>query len=366
MIKYYIIAFAVLLSTSCDKLNDNGKVFHVDLDRNHTVSIYDVFDHVEIIPLETTNQSIFSSALFINRAFDTYFILDTKLRSLFAFDDNGGFKFKISDYGQGTDEYLHLAGYNINKHDSTIELIDPIKKTLNIYTLDGVFKSKVKLPTLPSGTYHQMYDVDDDLVAFTAFSEMGRVIYYSRSKNEVISYNQKTFFDFTPNPIEITQNGKFIRAYENDVYELKSTGLEKAYSWDFGKYKNDLSLLVDFPTEPEEVMEYNMKLIRGEVMSYCLMMQFDNSKYAYLYIQKDGKFYNVLYNKQNDNYEKFEKFEEGVGFLPLYMNDEYIIGATGVDINNTIKAELLSEEDNMKLSNYKDDDNCMLVKYYFK
>jgi hypothetical protein len=54
------LAQVLLLFNRCakDRKEDDGKTIHADLERMDEVSIYDIFDKIEIIPLETTDNSL--------------------------------------------------------------------------------------------------------------------------------------------------------------------------------------------------------------------------------------------------------------------------------------------------------------------
>ncbi|MDE5712390.1 MAG: hypothetical protein K2I16_02015, partial [Muribaculaceae bacterium] len=74
----------------------------------------------------------------------------------------------------------------------------------------------------------------------------------------------------------------------------------------------------------------------------------------------DVRYKSAVYSKENKSGVCFSKFKEGMTFMPVYVNDEYVlcqIPETEFDIYNGITDSRLV---------YNEDDNIVLAKYYFK
>jgi len=91
---FYIILIATLFACRHEKEVDYP-VLSVDITRLNTPSVFDIFEKVEIIPLETTDNSLLGNIFGIAFYNNHYYITDLKGESLFCFDEHGKFVRKI-------------------------------------------------------------------------------------------------------------------------------------------------------------------------------------------------------------------------------------------------------------------------------
>ena len=139
LIKYTtVLLLALCCCNSISKKPDNIKVITVDIDNFDDVSIFDIFEKVEVVPLETDESCLIRNINKLIYYNNIFCIFDFHERKILAFDHNGKFKFKIDNRGQGPQEYLYLADFDINKEKNTLSLLDPMKVEINEYSLDGI------------------------------------------------------------------------------------------------------------------------------------------------------------------------------------------------------------------------------------
>jgi hypothetical protein len=131
---FYICAGVFCLALSCSKVAEekNHQVLHVSLKETKT-SLFDLFDKVELIPLETNNESLIKVIDKVRFYDNKYYVLDQQLAALFIFGENGKYIDKIHRIGNGPGEYNLIYDFYLNQESNTIDMMSP---TLIIYTYD--------------------------------------------------------------------------------------------------------------------------------------------------------------------------------------------------------------------------------------
>ena len=110
---------------------------------------YDHVDSIRIIPIETTNEALIGQISKLCIVNDTLFISDyAKAKSIFAFDMQGRFLYKINKSGQGPGEYRRLNMVHIN--DSTITINDWLSWKIIQYDLRGNLLFETRANPVPS------------------------------------------------------------------------------------------------------------------------------------------------------------------------------------------------------------------------
>ena len=104
-----LVVACLLVLTSCSSKQDgseNDFKISVNLEPQE-VAVEDLFDRIEVVPLETTDSSLL---VFIDRARidkDEIFLNDRRTMKVYRFDDKGRFKNTIGRIGQGPGEKKH-------------------------------------------------------------------------------------------------------------------------------------------------------------------------------------------------------------------------------------------------------------------
>lgn len=359
----YIILLIYLFGSCVNPGNDSV----VNLERNVPISLFDLFSKVEIIELETIDEAFIKYISQIVCVDNIYYILDSKSMSVFIFDGNGRFKHKIANRGNGPEEYTNVVSFAVDPKSSQIFIVDPLKKELSIYSLSGQFKRKINLPDIHRASYGDIYIINRDLIAFASLSKEGRVIYYSLPEQRIVNQYLPEKHSFGYSTQDITNNGKYVRSFAKEIYELKESGPELNFVWDFG-IENDESKLDFKVNSKEDQMKFWQMLNQSEILNYYLVNQLDNAQFNYAKLLYGGHYFNLFYDKQKQNYFLFDKFKEGVDLYPGYMTDDYMLGiATDLsDAELVLKNQILDKKEQMKLTQINVESNPVLVKYHFK
>ena len=112
--KYHLLFFDdIHIFLSCtgwkDKKNMESDIITVNLDERDEISTKDLFSEIQLIPLETTPESLIRNITQIKFFEDRYYIHDYSRSQIFVFDREGHFQFALNEKGNGPGEYLNFT-----------------------------------------------------------------------------------------------------------------------------------------------------------------------------------------------------------------------------------------------------------------
>jgi hypothetical protein len=116
-----------------------------------TLKLSDIADSLSYIRLETKETVLLGNIVYILPIDDGYLISDDTW-SLFLFDKNGMFKWKLNNKGIGPTEYVEISGV-FGVDNMLREIILPDRKSILIYDFNGQYKRKVSLPFYPQNVF---------------------------------------------------------------------------------------------------------------------------------------------------------------------------------------------------------------------
>ena len=371
----YTVIISLLLLCSCNQVQDNAKknVISVDIDKNDNISIFDLFQKVEIVPLETNDLSFLryiSKVIYHNNLF---YVFDFSEKKILAFDYDGRFKFKIDNRGQGPEEYRAIADFDIDKEGGIISLLDPQKMEFSDYSLEGHFLCKHKLPRLVNATYSSIKYINNNIVALWSFDYSNRLKFYSKSDKKVFKEcfpEEKAVFDQIYSE-DFVYGNFLIRNFDNNVYEMLPEGdISVAYTWDFGELNYDHNKL-DKPTKSNDdkfLLDFIDKIKSSQVVNYYFVKSGGNSDFIFTTVLRKDKRKNIWYNKSNNKTLVYENTMEGAHFKPFCWTDDFVLGYfyDSYDLNEVLPDAILDEENIKKKNQINDDDNPVLIRYHFK
>ena len=346
----------------------------VDLDKKQKASLFDYFSHIELIPLETSDDILVGYCEEIVPYQNRYYIFDRKLAVVQIFDQNGKFISLINKRGQGPGEYTpNLTSIFLNPFTENIDITD--MGCIYSYDLTGKHVRTISRTEEASGFYWNLIPLSENLYVchILLFNNLDtyKINYYDVKENKIIhkDYEEDEFLvkyanlPFVPPFYEYNGNSYFYRLVDNSTYEVGLDSLKKAYTWDFGKYNYDAKKL-NLPNDPSSII----------TLPYRINVQGQNNRYvmAYIYLQNNiptaGAY--LIHDKSIDECKYIEHFTEAVDFIPRKITNEYVLTwyEHGV-LENYISEEMLDENNRKtfhKLLNASEEMNPVIVKYYFK
>lgn len=348
----------------------------VDLDRPQKVSLFDYFSHIQLIPLETNDDILIGYCEEVLQHQNRYYIFDRKPHKIHIFDKNGKFLFQIDKRGQGPGEYTAgLASVLINPFTENIDLTDLGR--IYSYDLTGKHVRTIPRPENSTNYFWNFIAINENTYVGYILSNGGldsyKINYYDVKANKVVhkEYETDVFLNTyahitsKSHTVFYVYNGKyfFYHLVDNTTYEVGVDSLTEAYTWDFGKYNYDAKDL-KLPNDPFSII----------TLPYRIFLQGQNNKYLLAQIglrndiSKSGAY--LIHDKSTNECKYIEQFAEFVNFNPRKITNEYVLTwCQHGELEDYISEEMLDEENLQKfreLINAKDEQNTILIKYYFK
>lgn len=367
--KKTIIISQLLIIFSCTQKNPNhnDSSLYVDIKKQHEVSVFDLFSHIEVIPLETLDSSLLKNVNKVLFHENNYYILDIEQHVLLRFDIEGKFISQIAKAGDGPEDYINLSDFFIE--DQYIFMLSPMGIVYK-YDLDGRLLDKIYLEGKSAG-YHKFARLDDDKILFwsSVGSDTEQLSLFSSKENKIISYYYKDhdiLNNFT-NDVFYSWNNMvyFYKPFHNEIRSIKDDNLTVNYQWDF-KENNTGVKNIDFTeNNPERLLN----ALQSLEIPYFFNMQAQTNHYYYAQLISGLKnTSHIFYNKQTGSNVIFKKFKEDLHFNPVYWHEDYVIGITNpfYSIDKMISPEMIDDIGKSRFFNLKEDDNPCLIKYHFK
>lgn len=374
------LTFIILFTYGCNSRTNNlldNDLIPVELDNiKDSLSFFDIFSKVEIIPLETTNLSLLSQMNFVKVIpfEDFIYILDSKQHLIQKFDSCGKYITTINKRGRGPGEYSLLSDFGINRQNRTIELLCPTG-TLYRYTIDSTyFVDSFSLKDSTKSTHLFEILSDDYYVFFSIFNDK-KLIYYSTKENEVVKTDytlpdyilKKSTLKFAMSPfIRFNDTVRFYEGHNGNIYSIDTTSLSifAKYKWDFGKYNFNLS---EVPENENDAYYYQL----GNTISFKYASSFllctESDGFVISNFNFRGRMMTLAYNKSLNKSHVFHKTKEGVQIFPGYSHKEYhYICIPPKYLSQFVNKSILSSSQQIALSNINIDDNYVILKYTYK
>lgn len=345
----------------------------IDLERNDEVSITELIDSVSIVKLESNPECMMNFITKIIPYKNRFYIFDRRLLSVFCFDNQGHYLFKINRFGRGPEEYVSCSSICIDKYNDQLMLLVPQGYIL-YFDLDGNFISKIRLPE-EIIVYNEVYTISSDLLLFIS-SNKYRASYYSREKKIILKRFLLRTEEYSSalSPIEKTYLYKDSIFFNDNVnsnliINLSDTTNPVRFSWNFGENNNSKEDLIKYFSFRKEQQKQNKLVNLEEVLKtkefikHYPLYNFESRRYRGTSVRYNGATKYILYDKISKEYKVFEKTIEDIHPNMFYAHEDLLICThydKGID-------QLLTENQK-KLIEYHnpEKDNPFLVIYHIK
>ncbi|MEA4936483.1 MAG: 6-bladed beta-propeller [Paludibacter sp.] len=152
----YILIIASCISCSCSSRPSTERkgrnLIEIDPNKDDKVSVYDLFSRIEIIPLETKQNSLLTfligepDRVIVHE--NNFYFLDDSQHLIIVFNSEGKFLKKISKKGNGPEEYISIDDFNINRFTGNLEVLSSVGRYINVYDLsENIFIERIKFPS---------------------------------------------------------------------------------------------------------------------------------------------------------------------------------------------------------------------------
>ena len=369
---YYFSMISIFFFLSCtgwkDKKNMESDIITVNLVERDEISTKDLFSEIQLIPLETTPESLIRNITQIKFFEDRYYIHDYSRSQIFVFDREGHFQFALNEKGNGPGEYLNLTDFAIDTTRRNLVVLCAVSNALFFYDLGGKFIEKKKLPEI-AGAYNSLQFQNKDTIAFFTYDYDHRLKFYSLSRNEILD-------EYFPEDIkDVFCRGvfpfphAFRRSLTNTIYSLSGATFTELYRWDFGDLNNDIEKLEFHPNmSKQEIIQYAKDVYSSKSVNYIIDSQGQNSRYRYAMVVRQNKYIQLFYNRKNHDLLQFERTKEGLQLYPIYFGEDFILCTPegGLPLNDLFPEKLRNEDQQRIIQSHSEQENPVLVKYVFK
>lgn len=366
------ISLLFFLLLSCDgRRRKDSRVLDIitaDLERRDNISVNDLFSNIQLIPLETTQESLIRTITQIRFFEGRYYIHDYSRARIFVFDENGHFLSTLDKKGDGPGMYLNLTDFDIDTVRRNLVILCAVSNALFFFDLEGNFIEKKRLPDI-AGAYNSLQFQNRDTIAFFTYDYGHRLKFYSLSRNDLFNEcfpeDRKDIFCRGVFPF----SQAFRRALTNTVYSLSNANLTELYRWDFGNLNNELKALVYHPgMNKAEQIQYIKDAYASKSVNYVIDIQGQNSRYRYAMIVRKDKYIHLFHDRKKHELLQFERTSEGLQLYPIYFGEDFILCTQegGLPLNDLLPENLRTKKQQTIIQSHSDEENPILVKYVFK
>jgi hypothetical protein len=326
-----LIVCLALCCFSCGKkqqVSGEHPVLKVEL-KEQPVPVSDIFRKVEIIPLETSEESLLGRISKVETLDDRIFV--SSQSSVFMFDPEGKYLNKIQRIGRGPQEYVRASDFTLDPSRKTVGILDAIGAILT-YDFDGNFVKKSELPKPPPAyAFFEMLDENTYVTWSFTKEDMNGVNIIDAATFEI----KQGFFPLTDIQGMFAM-GAYFHKFNGEtfyherlgdyVYRIDGDGYEIAYEWDTGVEIIDRSEFTNGSLATNEGRRLlGEKYDSGEI-PFAFAAQDQTKRYCYAkMVSKNGVKY-LFYNRNNGKSFYFGKTAEGIDLNLIHMGDDYAIG----------------------------------------
>ncbi|MBR0299324.1 MAG: 6-bladed beta-propeller, partial [Bacteroidales bacterium] len=374
MMKYKSIdtsLLGIVLFLMCSGCNPRtlDSVHSVDLSKPEDLSFYDYFSRYEIIPLETETGAMIN---YYRTEWKMYgglhYLLNTRLHSLDIFDGEGHFLRQINHRGNGHGEYGEAYDFQINPFTGNLEILDPMR---GIYVYNSTGEAFIEHFRAPILATHFFASLSEDAYVMFSLSrqEDCKMLFYSRSQNKIVGEAYpipaflllNTVWHPMSNPF-YRHDGElfFSQFHDGTIFRVNEDyTLEERFHWNFGRQSFQVERLPQ-----NEEMGWYLDYMKRDSPKYATFFRYnaENSRYFINSFEYDLENYNLIYDKQANQWHLLKAFKEQLRVLPRKMDDDalyYLMPGMFV--------ERWSRDNGGQLKfPSADEDVCYIVKYYFK
>lgn len=375
-----VILNITILCSCQSKISDKSNMVCIDLDSIESESINDWFESIELIPIASTDESFLKEASKIIKFCNNYYILDNWQHTVFIFDSLGYFINSTKQLkGNGPNEYISLIDFDLDKLNGNMHILDAVTSKIKVYDRNLSFVESYNIDKKLLPLQYFKYLKNDNYVFYCPTRKNKEyVLKFYEARNEKIFKKEIPTIveeaDYLPNTLyspfyELDNHLLFTQKYpNNDIFKIsiENFNVEKYIEYDFKECTFNIEDVKYVKSKnPDDYVNYieNNKdkafiFNKCENNQYCIISVYYKRQMLIVKFDKMTKQKKVIINDYVDN--------SSLG-RPILIDDDYYYSVVPAkSVNIVINDNLLKEESRPILSNLKEDDNPIIVKYKFK
>lgn len=233
-----------------------------------TIFLSDWMTPDEVIPLETTDESLLASVDKLIEFDNQYFVLDKVRKTVLVFDNEGKFVKRIGKIGDAPNEYLNLHDFTLDRNVGCIYLLTN-NSEVYVYDVNGSFLRKAQISNsllwsiecyggnIYCSSNHLTYTSGDNAFLFYTFNSTLQEL------NKQVNVHTEQIY--TPLLISLpfqiwNENLYYIDNYFNMIYGFQNNDAVPVYSVSFESpmptdYFQDVNLFMQNQSEYDFIIE---------------------------------------------------------------------------------------------------------------
>lgn len=372
--KKLLIFTLIICTQSC--VHNDPDVF-VDLNKNDSISIFELIDSVSVVKLETNKESLIRKG----RAYfhkNRFYFFDSSQQTLFCFNNNGKFLFKINKRGRGPDEYAYAETFAIDPFNDYLMFLVPWG-SLICYDLNGCFVSKTKLPA-GINAYSDVNAVSKDQLVFFTWMNKYSVYYYSKPDSLIkgclptTELHSRVFPPFSQSYYYKDSVYFFNAGINNELINLSDSNQRVYYKWNYGDNNynesqiDNLLSFVEKSRKERKSIDYRKETVgKNGYPQFYTYVHYETDRFRIqfiIYKTWDNKL-NIFFDKESGKPYIFKETTEGICFDKSYFfNNKYCFSIQ--ELTPQIKS-IISKDQLGSIESYKpDSDNPLLIVFHLK
>lgn len=379
--KHSLLFVCCIFFCACNNADDNAgnvRTIRFDIDeQSREISFFDIFERVDIIPLETSDSSLLSPAIVAAVYNDTTYAMDFLVnKNIKTYSPSGAFISTLCQKGDAPDDYIAAANIFVNPYTGHFELLEN-NNTLNIY--DRNTKKKITKLKLGSEQFskpaQQCFPVDENKYAlFSSFSSENNILVYD-SKTEQrtlltkpVSENIiKAGLNHNFAPFRMQPNGTITlnTLLDRNIYKYEHDALVPYTVLDFGEKHNIDNYIL--PSTPVKDVKNILNDNKDKIVSGVFPpIKWGNKFFCTIMMGEEN--YNLYSNLHTGENACFKTTTEGVTFSTGgVLVDDTLYNVTPINILDKYITESILDEKNKNILLYmKEDDNPVILRYKLK
>jgi hypothetical protein len=366
----------------CSCLQEKSKSDHLVLDIQlpfpNSFDFKTVFDSIQVIPLELTENSILHNGDKMLIYKNKYYILDHKAPCIYVFDNFGHYLYNsFQKHGEGPEEYITITDFDIDDNTGEIYLLSAPSLKLMVYDEQFNYSETIKLPTelLPLSTFKKL---STDVFAFYNSDKEDDFCLkiYSRKSGEIVNRTVNIKVKEARN-LSIFETHPF-HEHNGCIYFANKVPDNKLYHYNTQIY--DFEIFAEYIIENKEFSIDKLK--KGMNKAYYRRILEEHEDYAFIINQRENEsfifafiyyktiIYFTMYDKKNHITKTYtNKFKKEAFLMPPdFIDDQCLyVFADPMDIEKQINETFLTESSKEAIKNINiDEDNQLIIKYYIK
>ncbi len=382
--KRTIIISILLLQAVCCCTPKESLNSAIDLERNDSISIFDLVDSVSVIQLEKTEGSLMGIT---NKYFyykNRFYFMTMLEQTFFCFDKSGRSVFVKKGQGRGPEEFTYCGYFGVDPFLDQLMVLVPWGILIN-YDLDGKFISKTQLPP-DLRAYNEVYAIDRDKLLFFTWGYDYYAYYYSK-KDSLLSggYVQTTIErsrSISPFDKSYYYNDSLYfnnEGVKHEILNMSDPAHRVVYRWDFGEKnytEKQIDALVEYDTltrkrkydieDRNNRMKERSENPRFPAYHTIGVAETESFRITTLRYGGIGKYKSVVLDKGNNKSYVFTETKEGVKLIFRDVNENMLLNLYYEKSRDFLK-KILSPEKLSIIDAYNPEtDNPVLIVYHLK